>query len=739
MPLFTLDSVSVAFGHLPLLDRVAFQVDPGERVAVIGRNGTGKSTLLKIIAGAIPPDAGTVWRQPGVVVSRLEQDVPLATTKPVFDVVAEGLGALSDVVTAYHHAAHDVAHDATPAALERLGRLQHELDERDGWRVEERVEMVLDRLGLPRDVPVDTLSGGWRRRVLLARALVAQPDVLVLDEPTNHLDIDAIAWLEAWLLEYPGAVVFVTHDRVFLERIATRIVELDRGRLTSWPGDYATFVRKKDEWLENERLQQAKFDKKLAEEEVWLRQGIKARRTRNEGRVKALEAMRQERAERRERLGSVRLSAERADAPGKMVFEAEGVSKAYGGGPVVRDLALRVQRGDRIGLVGPNGAGKTTLLRMLLGDVAPDAGEVRRGANVQVAYYDQQREQLDPERTVFDTVGDGNDTVTVNGGSKHVHGYLRDFLFSPERARSPVKALSGGERNRLLLARLFTKPANVLVLDEPTNDLDLETLELLEAELVAWTGTLLIVSHDRRFLDNVVTSILVFEGEGRVEEYVGGYADWERYRVAIGAPTSLAASVAPKAAAPMRRRPSAAPAAPVGAGGPDGRTGAGDRASEALVQGAARAGGAARRDRSPRSRARGAAPPHGRARVLQGARRRDPRGAGASRGDRSRAGRGLRALARARRARLSSAGVRHVHARLLAHVESLDSLAMRGGAAVRRRRRARRATAEPAQVNTDNPAWTTPAAPFKVVGPIHYVGTKDLARLPDRRRRPATS
>jgi ATP-binding cassette subfamily F protein uup len=568
MPLFTLDSVSVAFGHLPLLDRVAFQVDPGERVAVIGRNGTGKSTLLKIIAGAIPPDAGTVWRQPGTVVSRLEQDVPLATTKPVFDVVADGLGALSELVTAYHHAAHDVAHDATPAALDRLGRLQHELDERDGWRLEERVEMVLDRLGLPRDVPVDTLSGGWRRRVLLARALVAQPDVLVLDEPTNHLDIDAIAWLEAWLLEYPGALVFVTHDRVFLERIATRIVELDRGRLTSWPGDYPTFVRKKEEWLENERLQQAKFDKKLAEEEVWLRQGIKARRTRNEGRVKALEAMRQERAERRERLGSVRLSAERAEATGKLVFEAEGVSKAYGGAPIVRDLSLRVQRGDRIGLVGPNGAGKTTLLRLLLGDTTPDSGEVRHGSNVQVAYYDQQREQLDPEQTVFDTVGGGNDTVTVNGGSKHVHGYLRDFLFSPERARSPVKALSGGERNRLLLARLFTKPANVLVLDEPTNDLDLETLELLEAELVAWTGTLLIVSHDRRFLDNVVTSILVFEGEGRVEEYVGGYADWERYRIAIGASTSLASTIAApgggdSAAAPTPAPPATPAPAPV--------------------------------------------------------------------------------------------------------------------------------------------------------------------------------
>jgi ATP-binding cassette subfamily F protein uup len=573
MPLFTLDSVSVAFGHLPLLDRVAFQVDPGERVAVIGRNGTGKSTLLKIIAGAAPPDAGTVWRQPGVVVARLEQDVPLATTKPVFDVVAEGLGALSDLVTAYHHAAHDVAHDATPAALERLGRLQHDLDERDGWRLEERVEMVLDRLGLPRDVPVDTLSGGWRRRVLMARALVAQPDVLVLDEPTNHLDIDAIAWLEDWLLEYPGALVFVTHDRVFLERVATRIVELDRGRLTSWPGDYATFTRKKEEWLENERLQQAKFDKKLAEEEVWIRQGIKARRTRNEGRVKALEAMRQERADRRERLGSVRLSAEKAEATGKMVFETEAVSKAYGGSPIVRDLSVRVQRGDRIGLVGPNGAGKTTLLRLLLGELEPDAGEVRRGSNVQIAYYDQQREQLDPERTVFDTVGDGNDTVTVNGSAKHVHGYLRDFLFTPERARSPVKALSGGERNRLLLARLFTRPANVLVLDEPTNDLDLETLELLEAELVAWTGTLLIVSHDRRFLDNVVTSILVFEGEGRVEEYVGGYADWERYRRAIGAPTSLASSIvrpggeaavaAPTVAATPAAAPPAAPVPPV--------------------------------------------------------------------------------------------------------------------------------------------------------------------------------
>jgi ATP-binding cassette subfamily F protein uup len=560
MPLFTLDSVSIAYGHLPLLDAVAFQVDPGERVAVIGRNGTGKSTLLKIVAGAVAPDTGTVWRQPGVVVARLEQDVPLSATAPVFDVVAEGLGVLSDLVKDYHHAAADVARDGTPAALARLGTLQHELDERDGWRLEERVEMVLDRLDLPRDVPVDTLSGGWRRRVLLARALVAQPDVLVLDEPTNHLDIDAIAWLEAWLLEYPGALVFVTHDRAFLERIATRIVELDRGRLTSWPGDYATFVRKKEEWLENERLAQAKFDKKLAEEEAWLRQGIKARRTRNEGRVKALEAMRVERAERRERLGSVRLAAERAESTGKMVFEAKGVSKAFGPTTVVRDLSLRVQRGDRIGLIGPNGAGKTTLLRLLLGEIPPDAGEVRHAATVQVAYYDQQREQLDPDRTVFDTIADGSETVTVNGGTRHVHGYLKDFLFTPERARSPVSSLSGGERNRLLLARLFTRPANVLVLDEPTNDLDLETLELLEAELVAWTGTLLIVSHDRRFLDNVVTSVLVFEGDGRVEEYVGGYADWARHRQAIGASTTLTARATASAAAPAP--PPAAKAGP---------------------------------------------------------------------------------------------------------------------------------------------------------------------------------
>jgi ATP-binding cassette subfamily F protein uup len=511
VPLVSLDRVSIAFGHLPLLDGVALQIDPRERVSVIGRNGTGKSTLLKIVNGELAPDSGTVWREPALKTARLDQDVPLAAHRSVFDVVAEG---------------HT-----------------HHLSEDDEWLREHQVDLILSRLQLPADAIVDTLSGGWRRRVLLARTLVGQPDLLLLDEPTNHLDIEAIRWLETFLAEYSGAVMFVTHDRAFLQRLATRIVELDRGRLTSWPGDYATYLRRKEETLANEAALADKFDKKLAEEETWLRQGIKARRTRNEGRVRALMAMRAERAARREQAGNVRLRVEQADASGKLVFEARHVSKSFvnaeaAAAPespqdrqtVVKDFSTRVIRGDRIGLIGPNGAGKTTLLRMLLGEIAPDTGEVRHGANVQIAYYDQQREQLDPERTVFETIGEGNDTVTSNGRTRHVHAYLRDFLFSDERTRSPVKALSGGERNRLLLARLFTRAANVLVLDEPTNDLDLDTLELLEEQLVEWPGTLLLVSHDRAFLDNVVTSTLVFEDGGHVQEYVGGYEDWLRQR-----------------------------------------------------------------------------------------------------------------------------------------------------------------------------------------------------------------
>jgi ATP-binding cassette subfamily F protein uup len=438
-----------------------------------------------------------VWRQPALRIARLEQDVPLSTDRPVRDVVADGF--------------NDHAHV-------------------DAWHVDISVDMVISRLGLPADAIVSTLSGGWRRRVLLARALVAQPDLLLLDEPTNHLDIEAMTWLESFLAEYRGAVVFVTHDRTFLQRVAPRIVELDRGRLTSWPGNYETFLEKKEAWLANEQTLHEKFDKKLAQEEAWLRQGIKARRTRDDGRVRALMAMRQERAERRDQLGQVQLQAESADRSGQMVFEAKGVSKSFGDRTVVRNASFRVIRRDRIGLIGPNGSGKTTLLRLMMGELDPDSGEVRRGTNVQIAYYDQQREQLDPERTVFDTVGEGNDTVTVNGRTQHVHGYLRDFLFPPERANSPVKALSGGERNRLLLARLLTRPMNVLVLDEPTNDLDIETLELLESYLVDWSGTLLLVSHDRAFIDHVVTSTLVFEGNGKVQEYVGGYEDWLRQR-----------------------------------------------------------------------------------------------------------------------------------------------------------------------------------------------------------------
>ncbi len=534
MPLVTFDRVSVAFGHLPLLDDVALQIDAGERVCVIGRNGTGKSTLLKVIAGELLHDTGSVWRQPGIRIARLEQDMPLSADRAVFDVVAEGVAELSDLLTAYHHAAIAVAESGTGDGLDKLGRLQHELDERGAWSVEQRVEMVLDRLGLSAEVIVNTLSGGWRRRVLLARALVSQPDLLLLDEPTNHLDIEAIKWLEEFLAGYAGALVFVTHDRAFLQRLATRIVELDRGRVTSWPGDYDTFLRKKDEWLSNESVRQQKFDKRLGEEEVWLRQGIKARRTRNEGRVRALLAMRDERAARREQVGTARIQVEAADPSGRLVFEARDVAKSFDQAPVIQGFSVRVMRGDRIGLIGPNGAGKTTLLRLLLGEIEPDAGEILRGTNLQVAYYDQQREQLDPEMTVFDTIGEGNEWVTVNGRQRHVNGYLDDFLFPPERARSPVKALSGGERNRLLLARVFTRPANVLVLDEPTNDLDLESLELLEAQLTEFPGTLLLVSHDRVFLDNVVTSTLVFEGDARVQEYVGGYNDWLRQAGAGG-------------------------------------------------------------------------------------------------------------------------------------------------------------------------------------------------------------
>jgi ATP-binding cassette subfamily F protein uup len=496
MPLVSLDRISMAYGHLPLLHDASLRIEPRERVCLIGRNGTGKSTLLQIVSGDVAPQDGVVWREPGLRVGQLPQDALVAGDRPVFDVVADGLVGKGD----------------------------------EGWGVEQRVKMAISRMQIPADANMASLSGGWRRRVLLARALVGEPDLLVLDEPTNHLDIDTMRWLEGWLADYSGTVLFVTHDRAFLQALATRIVELDRGRLTSWPGDYATFLRRKEEALAVEAAQDARFDKRLAEEEAWLRQGIKARRTRNEGRVRALLAMREQRARRRTQVGSMRLPSDIAERSGQIVFEAEGIAKSFGERSIVSGFSCRVMRGDRIGLIGPNGSGKTTLLKLLLGELKPDAGDVRHGANVQIAYYDQQREQLDPERTVWETVADGHDTVTGAGRTQHVHGYLRDFLFARERAQSPVKALSGGERNRLLLARLFARPFNVLVMDEPTNDLDIETLELLEEKLATWPGTLLLVSHDRAFIDHVVTSTLVFEGDGRVQEYVGGYEDWLRQR-----------------------------------------------------------------------------------------------------------------------------------------------------------------------------------------------------------------
>jgi len=528
MPLLTLDHISAAFGHVPLLDDASLQIDAGERIAVVGRNGTGKSTLLKIIAADIEPDAGAIWRGPGVKVSRLPQDVIDANTdrRSVHDVVAEGV---------------------------------HGLDEED-WERAQRVDQIIDRLNLDATAHVDELSGGWRRRVWLARALAAQPDVLLLDEPTNHLDIEAITWLEGVIEKHRGAVVFVTHDRAFLQRVATRLVELDRGHLTSYAPDpgarsgavpvYDEYLRRKEEALAIAAVAHDKFDKRLAQEEVWIRQGIKARRTRDEGRVKALIQMRAERSARRQAIGSVRLTMDSGERSGKLVFDVQNISKTFvvqgpesrAQGPVIAGFSTRIMRGDRIGVLGPNGAGKTTLLKMLVGELPPDTGTVEIGTNVQIAYYDQQREQLDPERTVVDTVGDGNDIVTVGGRSRHVHGYLEDFLFPAARARSKVKALSGGERNRLLLARLFTRPANVLVLDEPTNDLDIETLELLESQLAEFDGTVLLVSHDRAFLNNVVTSTLACEGGGIVREYVGGYDDWLRQ----SATSTAAADASPK-------------------------------------------------------------------------------------------------------------------------------------------------------------------------------------------------
>ncbi len=531
MPLLRFDKVSIAFGLDKLLDDAGFQIDAGERVCLIGRNGAGKSTLLRLCAGELLADAGEIWRQPGLRCAYLAQELPVDSHATVFDLVAGGLPALGQLLSDYHAAAAQLAQQSSVEALQRVEQLQHELESQDGWRLKQRVEAILTRLQLPADTPLAELSGGWRRRVLLGRALVNEPELLLLDEPTNHLDIETIQWLEEQLLNYRGALLFVTHDRALLQRLATRILELDRGQLTSWPGDYRRFLDKKAQALQAEERQNARFDQKLAQEEIWIRQGIKARRTRNEGRVRALEALRQERRRRREQLGRPEFQLGEAEASGRLVIETEQVSYSWQGEALIADFSIRILRGDRIGLIGPNGCGKTSLLNILLGRSKPDSGRVRLGTRLQIAYFDQLRAQLELDKTVIDNVAEGRDTVTVDGRRRHIIGYLQDFLFTPARAQTPAGALSGGERNRLLLARLFSQPANLLVLDEPTNDLDMETLELLEELLLDYSGTLLLVSHDRAFLDNVVTSCLVFEGQGRVRESVGGYSDWLRRRV----------------------------------------------------------------------------------------------------------------------------------------------------------------------------------------------------------------
>ena len=532
MPLLSVENACLAFGHVDLLDKVSFQLDAGERVALIGRNGSGKSSLLRAIAGQAALDDGAVWRETGMVTAYVPQESDFDLERDVFATVADGLGNAAQLLVDYHAAMLAVAEHASAEAMARLDALQHAVEEAEGWRLNQRVEQMLARLGLNPASKVSSLSGGGIKRVALARALVAEPDLLLLDEPTNHLDIDGILWLESLIRDFRGAVIVITPDRVFLDGVATRIIELDRGRLASYPGRFSDYLRRKAEELEAEEKAAARFDKFLAQEEVWIRKGVEARRTRNEGRVRRLEALRRERAARRDRLGNVSLAVDRGDRGGQMVAELTHVTKRFGDRVVVRDFSTRIMRGDRIGFIGPNGAGKTTLLKLILGEIEPDEGSIRRGTRQSVAYFDQLREQLDPELALTEVISPGSDFIEIGGERKHVIGYLGDFLFAPQRARSPVKSLSGGERNRLLLARLFARPANVMVLDEPTNDLDIETLDLLEELLAGYDGTLFLVSHDRAFLDNVVTQVIAAEGEGGWGEYAGGYGDWQRVQAA---------------------------------------------------------------------------------------------------------------------------------------------------------------------------------------------------------------
>ena len=528
MALISLQNVSLAFGGLPVLDRISMQIEAGERVCLVGRNGEGKSSLMRLIAGEQPQDSGRIIKQQGVKIARLDQAVEGSLDGTVYTVVSGGVGKFMALLDRHRNVSRRLAEDHNESLLAELEAVEHEMETAGVWQVRQQIETVLSRLQLEPDRDFAELSGGLKRRVLLARALVCNPDLLLLDEPTNHLDIESITWLEEFLLASSCTLLFVTHDRDLLKKLATRILDLERGSISSWPGDYDTYLRRKEEMLAAENSQHARFDKKLAKEETWVRQGLKARRTRNEGRVRALIEMRRQHQARRRQVGNVRMEITEAGASGKLVAVLKDVSHGFGDTNVISNFSTTILRGDRIGVIGPNGAGKTTLLRLLLGELSPDKGQVRLGANLLPVYFDQQRAQLDAGKTVIDNLGDGSDFVEINGRNRHVIGYLRDFLFTPDRARSPVSILSGGERNRLLLAKLFARPSNVLVLDEPTNDLDIETLELLEELLMEYKGTVLVVSHDRAFLNNVVTSTLVFEGEGRVQEYAGGYDDWLR-------------------------------------------------------------------------------------------------------------------------------------------------------------------------------------------------------------------
>ncbi len=561
MPFITLDKASLAFGHVALLDHADFQLDEGERVGLIGRNGGGKSSMMRVLAAQGTLDDGQVWRAPTARICYVSQEPVLEADDSVFDAVAKGLGNLQKLLHDYHHVSHQLAEpDADfDKLLEEMQHLQTQLEAQDGWSVQARIETAINKLDLDPDKRVGDLSGGQRKRVALAQALVAEPDVLILDEPTNHLDFASIEWLEGLLNNFKGAVLFVTHDRRFLDNVATRIVELDRGKLASFPGTFTAYQAIKERMLSDEAVVNAKFDKVLAQEEVWIRQGVKARRVRNEGRVLRLEQLRRDRSARREKVGKVEMAVDTGERSGKLVAELEHVSKAYGGRTLVDNFSCRIQRGDKIGLLGPNGAGKSTLLKMILGNLEPDSGTVKLGTKISVAYFDQLREQLDDNATLADTISQGSDFVDIGGQKKHVISYLGDFLFPPERARSPVKSCSGGERNRLLLARLFTQPANVLVLDEPTNDLDIETLELLEELLAQYDGTLFLVSHDRAFLDNVVTQVIAFEGDGKLIEYVGGYEDWVRVKKyqATAASNKQPASTPPRVAAVPVEKPKA--------------------------------------------------------------------------------------------------------------------------------------------------------------------------------------